>query len=166
MNSLFRALMDAVRRIFPPAYVGDGLLKHSLRPYAAALRLDVIDVHIRPLVAAFNAVPGVTTIASCHGHNFPWRRQPAYVYFQCPSDFALELCTRISQAEGSSRLSYHWQLDVTHHPPRGPCWYLQATQRSFRRSVLNGDLSRLRSLVDANRDFVATERGVYGRAGN
>ncbi|WP_230861006.1 hypothetical protein, partial [Vibrio harveyi] len=50
----------------------------------------VIDKHIKAAVQQLNAIDGVETIASCHGH---WcgRTEPPYVYFKAPVHIAIHL---------------------------------------------------------------------------
>ena len=50
----------------------------------------VIDKHIKAAVQQLNAIDGVETIASCHGHLYG-HIEPPYVYFKAPVHIAIHL---------------------------------------------------------------------------
>jgi hypothetical protein len=72
-------------------------------------RTHPLEPGARPLVDALNAVPGVKTWASCHGH---WiKRAMPYVSFYAPQDFAFRLTLKL--AEWQRWLVGAWSLTVT-----------------------------------------------------
>lgn len=96
-----------------------GLLKRVLAVVARVRGTPVLDrrqwrthpveLGARPLVDALNAVPGVRTWASCHGH---WLdRSMPYVSFHAPQEFAFRLTCELVTFQ--RRLIGAWSLEVS-----------------------------------------------------
>lgn len=66
----------------------------------------VIETDIRPVVTALNAIPGVRSLWSCHGHPLLRPANP-FVTFIAPVGFAFALQQAVECQDG---LRYCWQM--------------------------------------------------------
>jgi len=67
-----------------------------------------IESGIKPLCDALNALPGVGTMWSCHGH--PVRQSRTYVSFLGPRDVAFKIHHALGVGHGDGSLKYHWSI--------------------------------------------------------
>ena len=71
---------------------------------------STVDPRIADLVEAFNAIEGVTTVASCQGHCCGRDHHP-YVYFSAPIEFAAWLSEQCRESRKDKRYYTPWEVE-------------------------------------------------------
>ena len=71
---------------------------------------STVDPRIADLVEAFNAIEGVTTVASCQGHCSGRDHHP-YVYFSAPIEFAAWLSEQCRESRKDKRHYTQWEVE-------------------------------------------------------
>lgn len=147
----------------------EGVHRGRHRPYAEAIRLNLIDPHIATLVEAMN-IPGVMrTIACCEGHVGLGRYSSPYVAFEASIDRAARWSDAVQgdALQASPRLRYHWEIVGKVSQEGGLVFVLSIPAidrcRWVSRRRLNADIAVLEHLAqevlgNLGRDDAATSR--------
>jgi hypothetical protein len=144
----------------------DRRITRNLDP-GEAVYIRAVEPGILALVIELNAVSGVSTIASCHGHGQAkklfkraYTESQPYVLFRAPIEFAQGLSTVIKGGKADGRLHYAWNLRGYFHPSDFElAWYIEPCDfrllpywdtrntRQWDREKVNRDLAVLADVV-------------------
>lgn len=133
-------------------------------PPDQALAEGAIEPGIVDLVRALNIVPGVRSIASCHGHVRRWTLFPdaervPYVLFRAEKNFASNLAQAIGLGKAGGALNYVWWLGGHFYPDEYTevVWTLKIADASlpgsWSRRKVDADIAQLVCFVQSGAPF-------------
>ena len=148
----------------PRLFRGETKIQIRNLPPDQALAENAIEPGVVDLVRALNLVPGVRSIASCHGHVRRWTlfrdaEWVPYVLFRAGQDFASNLAQAIGLGDADGALNYVWRLDGYFYPSEYTelVWSLKIADvslpGSWSRRKVDEDIAQLVCIVQASASF-------------